>query len=241
LDDFGFGHDIAGNGNIAIEKIRKKTYDIILMDLQMPEMNGFEATEYIRNTMKCKIPIIALTADVITTDLQKCKTAGMSDLISKPIDEKLLYHKMTDLLNEPAVLQNPSGKERGSLTLQPEKVKSCIDLAYLKERTKKNPSLMMDMLKLYLAQTPPLIDTLTRSLSDKDWDTLHTAVHKMIPSFSIIGISQKFEDMAQKIQEYTATRQRLDEIDELVWQLEKVCTQACEELTEEFHLIKNND
>ena len=51
LDDFGFERDIADNGKIAIEKLKKKSYDIILMDLQMPEMNGFEATEYIRNTM----------------------------------------------------------------------------------------------------------------------------------------------------------------------------------------------
>src|SRR6185295_5932782 len=50
LDDFGFERDIAGNGKIAIEKLETKSYDIILMDLQMPEMNGFEATEYIRNT-----------------------------------------------------------------------------------------------------------------------------------------------------------------------------------------------
>ena len=49
LDDFGFEHDIAGNGKIAIEKLQNKSYDIILMDLHMPEMNGFEATRYIRN------------------------------------------------------------------------------------------------------------------------------------------------------------------------------------------------
>jgi CheY-like chemotaxis protein len=60
LDDFGFERDIAENGKIAVEKC-KLIYDVILMDLQMPEMNGFEATEYIRTTMNSKIPIIALT------------------------------------------------------------------------------------------------------------------------------------------------------------------------------------
>src|SRR6185503_6213215 len=64
LDDFGFEQDIAANGKIAIEKLKTKSYDIILMDLQMPEMNGFETTEYIRKTMNSKLPIIALTADV---------------------------------------------------------------------------------------------------------------------------------------------------------------------------------
>ncbi len=94
LTDFGFEFDIASNGKIAIEKLQKNMYDIILMDLQMPEMNGFDATTYIRNTMQSDIPIIALTADVTTIDVEKSKAAGMNDYISKPIDEKLLYSKI---------------------------------------------------------------------------------------------------------------------------------------------------
>ena len=97
LDDFGFERDIADNGKIAIEKLMEKSYDIILMDLQMPVMNGFETTEYIRKTMNLKIPIIALTADVTRVDLEKCKALGMDDYIAKPIDEKLLFGKIVDL------------------------------------------------------------------------------------------------------------------------------------------------
>ncbi len=98
LDDFGFERDVASNGKIAIEKLQSKSYDIILMDLQMPEMNGFEATDYIRNTMNSNIPIIALTADVTTVDVAKCKAIGMNDYISKPVDERLLYSKIRDLI-----------------------------------------------------------------------------------------------------------------------------------------------
>ncbi|MBC7493485.1 MAG: response regulator, partial [Flavobacterium sp.] len=72
--------------------------DLILMDLQMPEMNGFEATEYIRKKMKLNIPIIALTADVTTVDVAKCREFGMDDYISKPIDENQLYSKIIDLI-----------------------------------------------------------------------------------------------------------------------------------------------
>ena len=100
LDDFGFDRDMAENGKIAIEKLKEKEYDIILMDLQMPEMNGFEATEYIRNTMNSTIPIIALTADVTTVDLAKCKAVGMNDYLAKPVDEKLLYSKIVSNLNK---------------------------------------------------------------------------------------------------------------------------------------------
>ncbi len=98
LIDFGLECDLAGNGIIAIEKLQSNTYDIILMDLMMPEMNGFEATDYIRNKMNSDIPIIALSADVTTVDIEKCKAFGMNDYISKPIDEKLLFHKIVSLL-----------------------------------------------------------------------------------------------------------------------------------------------
>jgi two-component system CheB/CheR fusion protein len=98
LDDFGYEYDMAVNGKIAIEKLRTQSYDIILMDLQMPEMNGFEATEYIRTKMKSTTPIIALTADVTTVDLEKCKAVGMNDYIAKPIDEGLLYSKIVELI-----------------------------------------------------------------------------------------------------------------------------------------------
>ena len=99
LSDLGFAYKIVENGKIAIEKMHTNTYDIVLMDLQMPEMNGFEATEYIRKTLKSHIPIIALTADVTTTNVSKCKESGMDDYVSKPIDENLLLSKIMALVN----------------------------------------------------------------------------------------------------------------------------------------------
>ena len=100
LIDFGFEYEIVGNGKLAIEKMQTNTYDIILMDLNMPEMNGFEATEYIRKTLKSHIPIIALTADVTTVDISKCKEFGMDSYVSKPIEEKLLYNKIVELVKK---------------------------------------------------------------------------------------------------------------------------------------------
>src|SRR5688572_16706107 len=128
LDDFGFERDIADNGRIAIEKLQTKSYDIILMDLQMPEMNGFEATEYIRNKMNSKIPIIALTADVTTADLAKCKAVGMNDYIAKPVDERVLYSKIVGLVKKPALAKHNGSNGNGNS-------KKCIDLDYLIHRT----------------------------------------------------------------------------------------------------------
>lgn len=100
LLDFGYDVTIIDNGKLAIENLQKNKYEIILMDLQMPEMNGFEATAYIRNTMKSNIPIIALTADVTSVDVEKCRTVGMNDYVSKPIDEKLLQSKINRCLKD---------------------------------------------------------------------------------------------------------------------------------------------
>ena len=238
LDDFGFERDIAPNGKIAIEKLQSKSYDIILMDLQMPEMNGFEATEYIRKTMRSKIPIIALTADVTSVDLEKCKNAGMNDYIAKPVDEKLLYSKIIGFVKKPAlelpqIISTNTSDQKAML--------KCIDLQYLTHRTKSNPKLMMEMILLYLEQTPPLVSTMKQSLQNKDWDALNAAVHKMIPSFSIMGIHVDFENMAKKVQEYSSTQQQMHEIDDLVSRLENICTQACTELTEELNFIKNSN
>ncbi len=105
LTDFDFQCDIVENGKVAIEKLKANSYDIILMDLMMPVMNGFEATEFIRNTMNSKVPIIALTADVTTVDLAKCKAFGMDDYISKPVDENILYNKIVSLLKKPTTIE----------------------------------------------------------------------------------------------------------------------------------------
>jgi PAS domain S-box-containing protein len=240
LDDFGFERDIAENGAIALEKLKEKEYDIILMDLQMPVMNGFEATEYIRDTMLSKIPIIALTADVTTVDLEKCKAVGMNDYIAKPVDERLLYNKIVGLVKKP-VIQKDAPKDEVGIEGN-EKESAAIkytNLDYLNIRTKSNPKLMKEMISIYLQQTPPLLEAIRKSILDKDWHLLAAAVHKIIPSFSIMGMSQDIENMARQIQEAANTEQFTDETAKMVVQLESICRQACKELELEFNLIKN--
>ena len=235
LEDFGFECDIAANGKIAIEKLQYNTYNIILMDLQMPEMNGFEATQYIRSTMNLSIPIIALTADVTTVDLTKCTAVGMNDYLAKPIDERLLYSKIVGFVKKRIAISDKLAEDQsyGNKPIR------CIDLNYLTHRTKSNPELMLQMISLYLEQTPPLISAMKQGFQDKDWQSLYAAVHKMIPSFSIMGIGVDFENMAKKIQEYAATQKQSDGISDMILQLENVLEQSCEELKEEYNTMKN--
>jgi len=231
LDDFGFERDIAANGKIAIELLETKVYDIVLMDLQMPIMNGFEATAYIRNTMNSSIPIIALTADVTTVDINKCKAVGMNDYLAKPIDEKLLYKKIVSLVKKVKNNVTASDVKRAG---------KYVNLEYLAKRTKSNPEMMMEMIAVYLEQTPPLISIMKESLTNKDWMALHAAVHKIIPSFSIMGIGEDSENIAKKVQEYAKTQQETDVMLQLVTQLELICVQACKELEEEYNSIKQS-
>jgi CheY-like chemotaxis protein len=211
LDDFGFGCDIAVNGRIAIEKLQSGTYDIILMDLQMPEMNGFEATEHIRKQLKSKIPIIALTADVTTVDLAKCKAVGMNDYIAKPVNERLLYSKIVSLVKKPllATYTNANNNNKS------ESVKYT-DLA-------------------------PLVSAMQKGFRNNDWESLYSAVHKLIPSFLIVGISADIEDMAKTVQEYARAQVQSQGITELVDKIGEVCTQACIELQQEVAGFKSEN
>lgn len=233
LDDFGFECEIAANGKIAIERLKEKTFDIILMDLQMPEMNGFEATEYIRKKMKLNIPIIALTADVTTVDVEKCREVGMNDYISKPVDERLLYSKLISVIKKPVlIIEHEVGKDAKN-----DKFKY-VDMSYLLKLTKSNPKLMAEIISVYLNQTPPLVSIMKKSYLNKDWEVLEATLHKMIPSFAIVGINPEITNVAMKIQEYARKLELSNDLNKLILNVENVCTQACIELEIELINLK---
>ncbi|MDW8206186.1 MAG: response regulator, partial [Cytophagales bacterium] len=94
----------ANNGKEAIELLAKNQYHLVLMDLQMPVMDGIEAAQYIRNAppesgINSRIPIIALTADALPETREKIKAAGMNDLVVKPFDNQRLYALIKSLLD----------------------------------------------------------------------------------------------------------------------------------------------
>jgi signal transduction histidine kinase/CheY-like chemotaxis protein len=91
---------VAENGSVGIEKIKENKFDIVLMDMEMPVMNGYEAATLIRNELKSKIPIIAMTAHAMAGERERCLSLGMNDYISKPINANLLFEKMYELTNK---------------------------------------------------------------------------------------------------------------------------------------------
>jgi CheY-like chemotaxis protein len=98
FEKFGYKADPVNNGIEAIEVLKKNHYDIVFMDVQMPEMDGFEATTIIRNpdsgVLNYNLPIIAMTAHAMKGDEQKCIDLGMNDYISKPIEPQILLEKI---------------------------------------------------------------------------------------------------------------------------------------------------
>ena len=101
LNSVGLTTMVAGNGKIALELLKKDAFDLVLMDIQMPEMNGLEATIAIRNRIEDyyhNVPIIAMSARAFQKDKDDCIKAGMNSYISKPIDPKLLYEELSKYL-----------------------------------------------------------------------------------------------------------------------------------------------
>jgi PAS domain S-box-containing protein len=241
LEDFGFEMDVAGNGKIALEKLRTTRYDIVLMDLQMPVMNGFEATEYIRNELHLTVPIIALTADVTTVDVEKCKAVGMNDYISKPIDDKLLYSKIIKYLKQADSSKAAAPAAEDTQT----QVLTCVNFDYLKRIT-KSEARMAEMIGLYLQEIPQLVQTMKKAIAEKDWIALKRATHSIIPTFATMGMHPQFEDIAKAIQGKAvslisigdgASQEAMTGLIALFSKIETACTLAAQELEQKLHSL----
>ncbi len=238
LEDFGFEMEVAGNGRIAVEKLEKNRYDLVLMDLQMPEMNGFAATEHIRNQLKLDLPIIALTADVTTVDLEKCRSVGMNDYISKPIDDKILLKKLNQHLKA-----NSNNKEKAKQMKDTNGAESqgqgkYTNLDFLRQLTKNNPDMISEMINVYLEETPELIKKMKQGLAKGDYEEVRAAAHSIIPSFSTMGMSEEYAAMAKKIQENAEKKANPDEIKELLSKIGRICENAYAELRQELTALK---
>ncbi|MBG8554112.1 PAS domain S-box protein [Hymenobacter guriensis] len=241
LEDFGFEMEVAGNGKIALEKLRTTRYDIVLMDLQMPVMNGFEATEYIRNELRLNVPIIALTADVTTVDVEKCKAVGMNDYISKPIDDKLLYSKIIKYLKQSDADQT-AALPVGDV---PKQAQTCVNFDYLKRITKSDAR-MAEMIGLYLQEIPQLVQTMKQAIAEKDWMALKRATHSMIPTFATMGMDPEFENITKSIQAMAvnlisvgdgASQEVMTGLLSLFSKIETACAQAAKELEGKLLLL----
>jgi CheY-like chemotaxis protein len=103
LKGLGLRCDACGNGEAAIEMLKQHTYDLVLMDLEMPVLNGDETTQKIRKELKLEIPVIAMTAHDSKEELEKCRKAGMNAHVTKPLDEETLLELLAEHIRSTGV------------------------------------------------------------------------------------------------------------------------------------------
>jgi two-component system sensor histidine kinase/response regulator len=104
LQDAGFVVDVADNGQLALERMEQERYDLVLMDMQMPVMDGIAATREIRRRdHHRKLPVVAMTANAMAQDRQRCLDAGMNDFLSKPFEPEEVWAVLLKWLGPPQV------------------------------------------------------------------------------------------------------------------------------------------
>jgi HPt (histidine-containing phosphotransfer) domain-containing protein len=116
-----------------------------------------------------------------------------------------------------------------------------IDLTNLERLTKSDSSLMIELITVYLEQTPTMLQVIKQGLTDKNADVLKATIHKMIPSLTIIGVDPGYEKLARKIQEYDYSGGFTPEVENMVLKLEEVCAGICMDLKQVFDQLTENE
>ncbi len=230
LSDWNWNVEVADNGLMAIDKADKQDFDVILMDIQLPEMDGYEATRYIRKNFpphKASIPIIAMTAHAISGESDKCRQAGMNEYISKPFDPKVLYSKVVGAL--PANHVSLDKDKNTEIEDQSHSTDSIIDLTYLNTLAKGNQEFVSEMIRIFMQQTPAALQSIKTSLDNKDWKSVRALAHKMKPSFAFMGI-HSLKDVIHSIEEFADKEHNTEQIPILISTLELICNKALAEL-----------
>ncbi len=238
LLDWNWKVETAENAFVALNKIEHSNYDVVLMDIQLPGMDGYEATRKIRNELqpdKRNIPVIAMTAHALAGEQEKCMKAGMDGYISKPFEPENLYKKIVSILN---LNGNHIAKENNmaSPVTQTNPMKHS-DLTYLNGLANGKTDFVIQMLSIFIEQTPTVLEKLNEAITNKDWATVRTIVHKMKPSITFTGLKEIEQDVPA-MEEYAESGSHLELIPSLYEKMKKVCTEAILELKEEIEKLK---
>lgn len=191
--------EVALNGLEALGKASTQYFDAILMDIHMPEVDGFEATLAIRkdrNNPNRNVPIIALTAAAMYDDKRRAFEVGMNDFLTKPIAPKVLKEHVLLAIQE---CRNMKMAENSD----PENLHSGhpIDLNYLIELSSGDQHFVETMIDAFLAEAPELLLNLNAAVIQENWDQVYQQVHKLKPSFAMMGM-KNLEEIALEIESF---------------------------------------
>lgn len=176
--------ETAENGLVAIEKLKNEWFDVVLMDVQMPVMDGYETTKAIRQMEHPKnaVPIVALTANATKMDAEKCYSAGMNDFLPKPFTPDDLYRKLFIDLKIIPKKETTHKKSSRQKNVVPE-----YDLNYLRNVSGNNQDFMQEMIQTFISSIPPILDDMAANAMIENWGKVGNLAHQIKPSFILMG------------------------------------------------------
>ncbi|MFZ7118624.1 MAG: tetratricopeptide repeat protein [Bacteroidota bacterium] len=192
---------IVGNGRDAIEILKNQKFNLILMDISMPEMDGYEITQIIRNELKesvGEIPIVALTANVSQHEAEKCIAAGMNDYLSKPFK----ISELTDVINR---FKGDVDEQKIDSRIKVAPIASSVDLAYLRDFTDGDIQEMLRYVDMYLQRIPEVFNEIEISLKGDEEKHVIVLLHSIKPLIASVGLN----DCVQKISELEKQRETI--------------------------------
>ena len=184
VEEWGFDIEVAKNGNVVLELLSQKQFDIILMDIQMPELDGLETTKIIRNEFKEPInliPIIAVTANAYTEDHKVFYETGINEIISKPFKSQVLFEKIVDMLQ---IKVAPSQ----STKIEENEYDKSYNLNVVKKITKGDNKLLIKMLTVFKEKSDIEIKQALNAVYNEDWEQVSIIIHKLKPSIAYLGM-----------------------------------------------------
>lgn len=229
LNDWGFKVDVAGNGLEAIQQLEKNDYDMVLMDIQMPEMNGLEATRVIRkmvNPLKAGVPIIAITANTSRQAHKQFIAEGMNDWVIKPFKDETLYKKIALHIKDKDRLGSNISKRKFPQRKRPVVMSEALyDLSSLKRDQPENKAFIRRMLTIFVESIPPIVDRMQLHFEKGEMEAVSTLAHKIKPTLDGVAI-HSLKDVIRNIEGYRDKKRTSEQLREDLNILQRVITEV---------------
>jgi len=223
---------IAENGQQAIEILKTSVYDLILMDLQMPVMDGLTASSIIRKQLNITTPILALTANVLKGVIEKCTEAGMNGYVSKPFNPDDFYSKLLFLLDKRE--NSPDGNAQGiENKAGEENMDKLFDLSTIGKILGGDEDQIRKMIRKFIEVTPDYIEELMVAYSENDIEGVESFAHKIKSSIDLVANSE-MRDQIRQIHEYCKIWEQLHKLHNLIPSFKKHYDLLLSQLNEEL-------
>jgi signal transduction histidine kinase/ActR/RegA family two-component response regulator len=223
LTSWKLSFDMVHNGIEALEKLRTGTFDLVLMDVQMPGMDGYTATREMRTKLKLQTPVLAMTAHAFPGEREKCLSYGMNEYIAKPIKERELFGLIARLTgmggNLPDVKKGVIGETTGAYQV--------IDLQYMRGISDGDKAYERTVTEQFMEVIPVDLDTLESALGNMDLVTLRETAHAMRTDASIMGLLGKMEPFLDTLEYETFDERKFQKA---VLSVKTICLAALPEV-----------